>query len=136
MVTAQVIYLGKLRTRATHVRSGNSLLTDAPVDNKGKGEYFSPTDSVATALATCMLTTMGIAAEAHGIGMDNTRAEVLKHMGSGPRRIIRIDVKLEFPKEYEEKEKTILEKAALSCPVALSLHPDIEQVVNFSYGVV
>ncbi len=135
MFTSEVKYIGNLRTEATHLRSGNSMITDAPTDNKGKGEYFSPTDTVATALATCMITTMGIAAEAHGIDLSGCRAEVLKHMASGPRRISQVDVHLHFAPQspYNDKEKMLLEKAALGCPVALSLHPDLVQEVHFNW---
>lgn len=135
MHTAEVIYLGNLRTSATHVRSGNSMLTDAPVDNQGKGEYFSPTDTVATAVATCMLTTMGIAANAHGIALDDCRADSTKFMAANPRRISKVEINIYFSPEiiYTEKQRHILELAAKSCPVALSLHPDIEQVVRFHY---
>ncbi len=135
MFTSEIIYLGNLRTEAIHLRSGNTMITDAPLDNMGKGEYFSPTDTVATALATCMITTMGIMGDAKGIELGNCYARVLKHMDSNPRRIAKIDVELHLSHSiiYTEKEKKILEETALSCPVARSLHPDIIQNIQISY---
>jgi len=135
-MTAKVIYTGDLRTEATHLRSGTVIETDAPVDNKGKGERFSPTDLVATALATCILTTMGISGNAHNINIDGTVCEVEKIMANDPRRIAEIKVFLSFPagKNYTEKEKTILERIAHTCPVAISLHPDLKQTVSISWG--
>lgn len=136
MFTSEVIYLDNLRTEATHLRSGNKMITDAPVDNQGKGEYFSPTDTVATALATCMITTMGIAAKGRGIDLHGCRAEVMKHMASAPRRIEAIDVNIYFSSrvQYSVEERELLEKTARECPVARSLHPDLLQSIHFSYG--
>lgn len=136
MYTSEVIYLGNLRTEATHTRSGNRMLTDAPVDNQGKGEYFSPTDTVATALATCIITTMGIAAQARNIDISGCRAAVMKHMAAAPRRISAIDINIHFsPKiSYSPEERNILERIARECPVARSLHPDLEQKIQFFYG--
>ncbi|TNE80590.1 MAG: OsmC family peroxiredoxin [Bacteroidetes bacterium] len=133
MITSHIKYLGNLRTEATHVRSGNAFITDAPVDNHGKGEYFSPTDTVSSALGSCMLTLMGIAANAHQIELGEIEVDVTKHMASNPRRISRIDVSITFDRAYSDHDKKILEKAAITCPVAQSLHPDIEQVVAFTY---
>lgn len=135
-MTAKVIYTGDLRTEATHLRSGSVIETDAPVDNKGKGERFSPTDLVAVALATCILTTMGISGNAHNINIDGTTCEVEKIMANEPRRIAEIKVFLSFPaeKNYTDKEKTLLERIAHTCPVAISLHPDIKQAVSISWG--
>lgn len=135
MFTSKIIYLGNLRTEATHIRSGNPLITDAPVDNQGKGEYFSPTDSVATALATCMITTMGIVAQGNGIDLGNCFAYVLKHMASNPRRISGIDVELHMSGSvaYTKEQKELLEKTAKECPVARSLRPDIEQKLEIFY---
>ena len=130
-MTAKVTYLGSLRTEAEHLQSGTKIITDAPVDNHGKGESFSPTDTVATALATCMLTIMGIKAEAMGISIEGTTAEVTKTMAAEPRRISKIEVTLSLPKKYEEKEMKILENAAKTCPVFYSLHPDIEKDIRF-----
>jgi len=135
MFTSEIIYLGNLRTEAKHLQSGNTMITDAPVDNMGKGEFFSPTDTVATALATCMITTMGIVAQGRGIELGNCYARVLKHMASDPRRIAAVDVELHLSGSisYSEKEKSLLEATALGCPVARSLHPDIQQNVQISY---
>lgn len=135
-MTAKVIYKGELRTVATHLRSGTGIETDAPVDNKGKGERFSPTDLVATALATCILTTMGISGNAHNINIDGAECDVEKIMASDPRRIAEIKIGLRFPKDrnYSDKEKTILERIAHTCPVAVSLHPDLKQTISISWG--
>jgi putative redox protein len=133
MATIQTTYLGGLRTEATHLQSGTKIITDAPTDNKGKGEAFSPTDLLAESLAGCMLTTMAIAANVHGFDMDNTSAEVIKVMAANPRRVAEIITKLKFPKEYTDKEKEILTKAALGCPVAVSLHPDVVKTVDFGW---
>jgi putative redox protein len=131
-MTSSITYLGDLRTECTHLKSGQTIITDAPIDNNGKGEAFSPTDLTATSLGTCMVTIMGIAAKNHDIDIDGTRLEVTKHMVADPRRISAIDVNIVFPdKEYLSKEKKILEAAAKTCPVALSLHPDIKQNLNF-----
>lgn len=134
MFTSKIKYLGGLRTQATHLKSGATILTDAPVDNHGKGESFSPTDIVATALGSCMLTIMGIAADTHQIDITGTEVSILKTMGENPRRIVKVDVVIDFPAgNFTEKEKQLLQRAALHCPVAKSLHPDIEQAVIFNY---
>ncbi len=133
MITSKVNYLGELRTEATHVQSNTTIYTDAPKDNYGKGEAFSPTDLVATALASCMISIMGIVAMKEGITeVDGTTAEVTKIMYAEPRRIGEIHVKVTFPKgAYTDKEKRIYEHAAHTCPVAKSLHPDLKQVIEF-----
>ena len=134
-MTSEVIYQGNLRTQATHLKSGEHFITDAPVDNNGRGEAFSPTDLLATSLASCAVTIMGIAANNHGIDIDGTKTEILKHMASDPRRVSGVDVTFYMPeKEYTQKEKSILEKAALTCPVAKSLHPDIAQNLTFIWN--
>ncbi|MBT8319864.1 MAG: OsmC family protein [Gramella sp.] len=133
-MTSKVIYLGELRTESEHLQSGSKMITDAPVDNHGKGEAFSPTDTVANAVATCMLTVMGIKADSLGIDMKGTRAEVTKTMASDPRRISRIDVEVKFSSSYSEKETKILENTGRTCPVLESLHPDIEKNITFSYS--
>jgi len=133
MATIHTTYLGGLRTEATHLQSGTKIITDAPTDNKGKGEAFSPTDLLAESLAGCMLTTMAIAADAHGIDMNGAEAEVTKVMAANPRRVAEVIADVKFPKEYTDKEKEILTKAALGCPVALSLHPDVIKTVNFGW---
>ena len=133
MTTSTITYLGELRTKATHTQSTTTIYTDAPKDNHGKGEMFSPTDLVATALASCMISIMGIAAMKDGItNIDGATAEVIKIMHAEPRRIGEIHIKITFPKkEYTDKEKKIYEHSALTCPVAKSLHPDLKQVIEF-----
>lgn len=135
MTTSKVIYNGSLRTTSIHLQSGKEIITDAPVDNNGKGEAFSPTDLLATSFANCMLTIMGIAASTHSIDIDETLAEVTKIMATDPRRVSEIHVDVSFPNgsSYTDKQKKILEHAALTCPVNYSLHPDIKRVVNFNW---
>lgn len=131
-ITSQVIYKGSLRTEAEHTRSGLRIITDAPIDNNGKGEAFSPTDLLATSLANCFLTIMGIRAEKMNISIDGARAEVTKVMAADPRRVSEILVKVYMPDNgYRDKDKIILEAAARTCPVAYSLHPDIKQELEF-----
>jgi len=136
MKISTVEYPGELRTKAVHLRSGNAIITDAPVDNRGKGEAFSPTDILSTSLASCMLTIMGIKARDMGLNIDGATAEVQKFMESGPRRVGKIAVQIKMPSSLEctERDKKILQKAALSCPVYLSLHPDTEKDVEFSWA--
>jgi len=134
MLTSKVNYIGNLRTEAVHVRSGNSIVTDAPVDNQGKGEYFSPTDLLSTSLASCMLTIMGIAANTHGFNIEGTSAEVTKVMASDPRRVGEIIIDLYFPKnDYSEKIRKIIELSANTCPVSKSLHPELKQTIRFHF---
>lgn len=135
-MTSKVIYKGNLRTLATHLRSETEIETDAPVDNNGKGERFSPTDLVATALASCMCTLMGIAARKHNINIDNTQCDVEKIMVPDPRRIGEIKIKFAFPHNvtYTDKEKKILELAAMTCPVLESLHPDLKKTIDFGWS--
>jgi len=133
-MTSKVIYLGDLRTEALHIRSQNTILTDAPIDNNGKGEAFSPTDLVATALGSCVMTIMGIASNTHGIDIKGATAEITKVMASNPRRISEIHIIITMPKNYTDKEKVILERAAHHCPVAQSLHPDLKEVIEIKYG--
>lgn len=133
-MTSKIVYLGDLRTESTHVQSGTAIQTDAPTDNYGKGELFSPTDMVANSLGTCMITTMGIKAIGLGIDLKGTEAEVTKIMVADPRRIGEIKVVLHFPKmDISEKDRTILEKTALTCPVAKSLAPELMQTVTFDW---
>lgn len=130
----KVKYQGQLRTEAMHLKSGNQLTTDAPTDNKGKGEAFSPSDLLCTSLASCMITLMGITAAAKNIEVGNIEAQIEKVMASDPRRVTKIIIEIELEnKGYSERERTILENAAHSCPVAKSIHPDIHQDVRFSY---
>lgn len=132
-VTSTVVYEGELRTKATHIFSGAAVETDAPLDNQGKAERFSPTDLVATALASCMCTIMGIAARTHNLNIEGTLCEVEKIMAQNPRRIGEIKVNVIFPKTtvFSDKYRTILERAALTCPVYESLHPDCKKTVLF-----
>lgn len=133
-MTSKVIYKGDLRTVATHLASQQDIITDAPTDNRGKGEAFSPTDLAATSLASCMMTIMGIKANDHGWNIDGTEAEVIKVMASGPRRISKIEIAIHVQStNLNHANKAILEKAARTCPVAMSLHPDIEQVIHFHW---
>lgn len=134
MDTAKVIYQGGLRTEATHLRSGQAIVTDAPPDNKGRGEAFSPTDLLSTSLACCMMTLMGIAAQERGITLNGLEARVVKHMASSPRRVARIEVHLSLDGSgLGERERAVLEHAARTCPVALSLREDLVQEVQFTY---
>lgn len=132
-MTSTVIYQSDLRTMATHLQSGSVIETDAPIDNNGKGERFSPTDLVATALASCMLTIIGIASRAHGFDIDGTKCSVTKIMVADPRRIGEIKIQMEFPKEneYDGKTQAIIERAALTCPVFESLHPELKKTIEF-----
>ena len=134
MITSRTIYLGELRTDNEHIRSGQKLITDAPVDNQGKGEAFSPTDLVATALSDCMMTIMGIKARDKGLDLTGTTIETTKIMSSEPRRIGEIVVEITFPpNEFSDKDKKILEAVTRTCPVALTLHPDVKQTVKFNW---
>lgn len=132
-MTSKVTYLGNLRTQNVHLQSGNKYITDAPTDNNGKGEAFSPTDTVATGLANCMMTVMGLKANQLGVNMDGTTANVTKVMSAEPRRISKIEVVFEFPKGIETKSQKILEHTARTCPVHFSLHPDIERAITFNF---
>jgi len=134
-MTSKVTYTGELRTRCVHLRSGNEIITDAPVDNNGLGKAFSPTDTVATALASCMLTMMGIKARDIEVNLKNSVAEVTKHMAADPRRISQIDIELHLPAIITEKQKKILEHTARTCPVILSLHKDIKKEILFHWDL-
>lgn len=131
---SKVEYKGNLRTEATHLKSGNVIITDAPTDNHGKGEAFSPTDLASTSLASCILTIMGIAADKHGIDIRGAHANVNKIMASNPRRIKTIEINISMPKNgYSSKDKKILEAAAHHCPVGLSLSDQTEEVIKLSW---
>ena len=134
MATVETIYLGDLRTEATHLQSGTKIMTDAPVDNHGKGEAFSPTDLVATALGSCMMTLMGIAAQTQGLELKGAKLSITKIMNASPRRIGEIVIDVHFPTDFDPKQRVILERAATTCPVARSLHPDCKQTIRFHYG--
>lgn len=134
-MTASIIYKGQLRCECTHVQSGTVIETDAPSDNCGKGERFSPTDTVCVALATCMITTMGIKAADMQVNLDGATIEVTKHMLANPRRIGKIEVTLQLPgKELSEKDKAILQKIGDECPVMKSIHPDLEVVAQYNWN--
>jgi uncharacterized OsmC-like protein len=127
-------YPGDLRTEAIHVPSQSKLVTDAPVDNMGKGESFSPTDLLAVALATCMITTMSIKARKEGFDIEGTTAEVKKVMASDPRRVAEVLIRIEFPDlKLTEEQKKLLEHTAHHCPVAVSVHPELKQKITFVY---
>lgn len=138
MPTIQTEYAGGLRTLALHIASGNRIMTDAPVDNHGRGEGFSPTDLTCASLGSCMLTLMGIKADQHQLDITGTRVAITKHMApEGPRRIGRIQLEFTLPATtagFSEHDRAVLERAALTCPVALSLHPDIVQDVQFRWA--
>jgi uncharacterized OsmC-like protein len=134
MTTSNVKYGGNLRTVCTHLKSGREIITDAPTDNNGNGEAFSPTDLTATSLATCMITVMGIAARQRNIEFEGAHAEVTKVMLSDPRRIGKIQIDMKIPDcGYNEKTREILRKTAINCPVAKSLHPDIKIELSFDF---
>ncbi len=132
-MTSKVTYNGELRTTCIHLRSGNEFITDAPVDNNGLGRAFSPTDTVATGLASCMITVMGIKARDLEVDLTNSVAEVTKHMASDPRRISKIEIALSLPAHVSKKNRTILEHIGNTCPIHYSLHPDIEKVITYNW---
>ena len=133
-MTAEIIYSGNLRCKAIHIQSNSQIETDAPTDNMGKGERFSPTDLLCVSLATCMLTTMGIKADAMAIDINNAKAEVTKHMASNPRRVAKIEVAVSLPGIGSDKEKEVLQRTGDNCPVAKSIHPDIELNISYKWG--
>ena len=132
-MTSKVTYLGDLRTQSIHVQSGSEIISDAPLDNNGKGEAFSPTDTVANALASCMMTIMGIKARDLEVDFINSTAEVTKIMNAEPRRIGAIEIVFEMQGVESEKKRTILERAAMTCPVFLSLSSEIEKRITFNW---
>ncbi len=133
-MTAVITYKGDLRCECTHLQSGTIIETDAPTDNRGKGERFSPTDTVCVALGTCIITTMGIRANDMNVELKETQLEVTKHMLSEPRRIGKIDIVLNIPPiTIEEKDKKVLEMIGNNCPVAKSLHPDLEVSIQYNW---
>lgn len=133
MATSRVTYLGELRTSSIHLQSGGEIISDAPVDNNGKGAAFSPTDTVANGLASCMFTVMGIKAQDLGVDFSGSTAEVTKIMAAEPRRISEIHVGFTMNLVADEKTKTILERTAMTCPVFYSLHPDIKKEITFNW---
>jgi len=133
-MTASIVYTGNLRCSALHIQSGTTIETDAPTDNKGNGEKFSPTDLLCVSLATCMLTTMAIKADGLEVDITNSSADVTKHMLSDPRRVGKIEVAVKLPANGSKKDREILENTGYNCPVVKSLHPDIELVINYKWG--
>lgn len=131
MTTSTVVYLGNLHTELKHTKSGEIVLTDAPTDNNGKGEFFSPTDLCATSLAACAITTMGIKANAMGVNLGRIKADVYKVMAGNPRRISEIRISMTVEGVYADQEMQTLEESGLNCPVAKSLHPDLLQSIDF-----
>ncbi len=129
------IYKGNLRNEVTHLQSGTKILTDAPLDNHGKGESFSPTDLLASSLGCCMLTIMGISAQSYGFTLEGTKVETEKIMGTDPRRVVEIKIDFHFPEgsNFTPQQKRIIESAAKTCPVANSLHPDLKKTINFNW---
>jgi putative redox protein len=134
-MTSKIIYKGMLRCEAVHLQSGSVIETDAPTDNRGKGERFSPTDLLCVSLATCIITTIGIKAADMGIDLSASETEVTKHMLSEPRRIGKIEISINMPGtlEIDEKQKIILERSGNNCPVKKSLHPDMEIVLKYNW---
>ena len=135
METIDTIYKGELRTEATHLASGVMILTDAPVDNHGRGEAFSPTDILCASLGSCMATIMGIVSAKHGLNIDGTTIRITKVMAADPRRVGEVVVEFTMPHNgYSADEKRLLEDAAVNCPVDKSLHEDLQQTVRFNYS--
>jgi uncharacterized OsmC-like protein len=134
MITAKIKYTGDLRTECTHIQSGDKVITDAPVDNRGRGEAFSPTDLLATSLGSCIMTIMGIKARENGIILDGTEVEITKIMASDPRRVAEVVVEFYFPpRDYSPEEKQLIESVAGTSPVPLSLHPELRQTIRFHW---
>jgi uncharacterized OsmC-like protein len=132
-MTSKVTYLGDLRTSSIHLQSGSEIISDAPVDNNGKGEAFSPTDTVANALASCMMTVMGIKARDMNVDLKGSTAAVTKIMNAEPRRIAAIEIVFDMHGVSESKDRTILERVSMTCPVFLSLNTDIEKRITFNW---
>jgi uncharacterized OsmC-like protein len=134
MATVKTTYLGELRTENIHLQSGSKIITDAPLDNRGKGESFSPTDLLATSLGNCIMTIMGMRAMDNGIDLIGTEIEITKIMASAPRRVGEVILEFNFPKKnYTEEEKRLIENVAATCPVPLSVHPDLKQTFRFNW---
>ena len=133
MTKIEIIYKGDLRTKAKHIESDSTIITDAPKDNQGNGEFFSPTDLVCTALGSCILTIMGIALRKHDVSITGTNMKINKYMSSQPRMISKIELDIYFKSSYNNKIKKILERSAVNCPVYKSLSNEIEKNINFHY---
>lgn len=134
-MTASIIYQGDLRCKAAHLQSGTVLETDAPTDNRGKGEKFSPTDTLCVSLATCIITTMALKALEMNIELKDSKIDITKHMLKDPRRVGQIDITIFFPPQLQldEEQKSILESAGNNCPVAKSLHPDLKTIIEYNW---
>lgn len=130
-VTTKITYTGDLRTRAVHLQSSEELITDAPKDNNGLGQAFSPTDLVATGVGSCMLTVMGIKARDLGVKLEGSEVAITKIMASGPRRISALKIQVSLPKNVEDKDRIILERTANTCPVIESIHPEITKEISY-----
>lgn len=135
MTKMKTVYNGNLRTEVTHEQSGTKIITDAPLDNHGKGESFSPTDLLVSALGCCMLTIMGVSAQSYGFNIDGTTIETEKIMGTNPRRVVEIKLNITFPagSNYTPQQKRLIESAAKTCPVANSINPEIKKSIIFNY---
>jgi len=134
IMTASIVYQGDLRCQATHLQSGTVIETDAPTDNRGKGEKFSPTDTLCVSLATCLITTMALKARDMNIELKKTKVDVTKHMLKDPRRVAQIDITIHFTQLLlDDDQKTILEKTGNNCPVAKSLHPDLKTNIEYNW---
>jgi uncharacterized OsmC-like protein len=133
-MTSKITYLGELRTSSIHIQSGSEIISDAPIDNNGKGAAFSPTDTVANGLGSCMFTVMGIKAAEMNVNLSNSTAEITKIMAAEPRRISEIHIVFNITAELDAKTKTILERTAMTCPVYYSLHPDVKKVITFNWN--
>ena len=131
-MTSKITYLGELRTSSIHIQSGSEIISDAPIDNNGKGAAFSPTDTVANGLGSCMFTVMGIKAAEMNVDLSNATAEITKIMAAEPRRISEIHIVFNITAKLDDKTKTILERTAMTCPVYYSLHPNIKKVITFN----
>ncbi|HEV8081213.1 MAG TPA: OsmC family protein [Chitinophagaceae bacterium] len=134
-MTASIIYQGDLRCKATHLQSGTVLETDAPTDNRGKGEKFSPTDTLCVSLATCIITTMALKAMEMNIELKDSKIDITKHMLKDPRRVGQIDITIYFPPQLQldEEQKSTLESTGNNCPVAKSLHPDLKTIIEYNW---
>ena len=132
-MTSKITYLGELRTSSIHIQSGSEIISDAPIDNNGKGAAFSPTDTVANGLGSCMFTVMGIKAAEMNVDLSNSTAEITKVMAAEPRRISEIHIVFNITSVLDDKTKTILKRTAMTCPVHYSLHPDIKKVITFNW---
>ena len=132
-MTSKITYVGNLRTSSEHIQSGTTILTDAPTDNQGQGDAFSPTDLVANALGACIITIMAIKARDLNVVIDHSTAEVTKKMGVEPRRIAEIGIIIKMVGTFDQKTKLILERTAMTCPVHMSLHPSVIQEVIFEW---